>query len=116
VTVLTHGIAQMPTANVRTLEEGEEITEISMIVSEKLVPGVLGQLRIKTTENGADGYKFGRTTDGEELRIVTPPGMRLVSTPALADCPERKAVSLTAFHSPFANVDAMMTDVAEDRR
>ncbi len=69
----------MPTANVRALEDGEEITEISMIVSEKLVQGVIGQIKVKTTENGADGYKFGRTTDGEELRIVTPPGMRLVS-------------------------------------
>lgn len=67
-----------------------------MIVSEKLIPGVIGQMKIKTTENGADGYKFGRTTDGEELRIVTPAGMRLVS---LADSILLSSLSLSSSSS-----------------
>lgn len=58
----------MPTANVQSFAQGEDITEVSVIVSKALVPGVIGQLTIKTTLC-PEGYKFGRTTDGEEVIV-----------------------------------------------
>jgi hypothetical protein len=69
---------QMPTANTLTLSPGEEITEISVIVSGTQLPGVIGQLCIKTTMC-PEGHKFGRTIDGEETALFTPEGMRLLS-------------------------------------
>jgi hypothetical protein len=66
---------QMPTANTLTFGPGEEITEISVIVSGTQLPGVIGQMCIKTNLC-PEGYKFGRTTDGEELSLFTPDGLR----------------------------------------
>ena len=65
----------MPTANTLVLSAGEEITEISVIVSGTLLPGVVGQLCIKTT-SCLEGYKYGRTTDGEETALFTLEAMR----------------------------------------
>jgi hypothetical protein len=50
--------AQMPTANVITLGEDEDIVEVVVVPSEALAPGAIGQLRIRTTAN-PDGYKCG---------------------------------------------------------
>lgn len=69
---------QMPTANAQTLAIGEEIMEIAVIVSKQLVPGVIGQITVKTTNSPSEGYRFGRTTDGDETALVTPEGMRVL--------------------------------------
>jgi hypothetical protein len=75
----------MPTANLQVFKDREEITEVHFIVSESLVKGYVGQLRIKTLRTLGDGsadeeneYKYGRTTDGAERSLITPPGHRLL--------------------------------------
>jgi len=65
----------MPTANQQVFAPGEDITEVSVIVSKAIVPGVIGQLTIKTNVN-PEGYKYGRTTDGEEMVIKVKEGFR----------------------------------------
>lgn len=75
----------MPTANLQAFKDREEITEVHFIVSESFAKGYVGQLRIKTHRNLGDGsvgedneYKYGRTTDGAERSLITPPGHRLL--------------------------------------
>ena len=79
------GKSNMPTANLVQFKEHEEIVELHFVVSESAQKGVIGQVRIKTRIHSGDGssgdeqeYKFGRTTDGKEQSLLTPPGHRLL--------------------------------------